>query len=148
MIRNGDRPSQRGLPRDLDSNPRPEPRGAAAGPGRPTLKESHRRPIASILHPKYSQDKPVPTKVEKRQVCTTGFPWGFPARGVVSCRILQSPGKSPNTSLLPEEKHARSRTNQWSSDSPMDLELPRIQHRLECIRNPVAVKCVSRSLCQ
>ena len=63
-------------------------------------------------------------------------------RGVVSCRILQSPGKSPHTSPS-RRKHARYRTkNQWSSDSPMDLddELPRIQHQLECIRNPVAVK--------
>ena len=71
-----------------------------------------------------------------------GHPMWFHPRGVVSCRILQSPGKSPHTSPS-RRKHARYRTkHQWSSDSPMDLddELPRIQHRLECIRNPVAVK--------
>ena len=82
------------------------------GPGRPTLKESqyHRRPIASIIHMQYSQDKPDPTNLGKRQVCTTGIPCGsiLVTRRVVSCRILQSPGKSPNT--CPPRKHARYRT--------------------------------------
>ena len=43
--------------------------------------------------------------IKKRQVSTTGIPCGSirVTRRVVSCRILQSPGKSPNTSLLPEE---------------------------------------------
>ena len=38
-----------------------------------------------------------------------GNPTWFHTRRVVSCRILQSPGKSPNT--CPPRKHARYRTN-------------------------------------
>ena len=95
MIRNGDRPSQslrvetRGLDSKIGlfschSNPRPEPRGC---PGRPTLKESlpfiryHRRPIASIIHMQSSQDKPVPTKVEKDRYArqaSHGLPYESP----------------------------------------------------------------------
>ena len=51
-----------------------------------------------------------------------GLPMWFHTRGVVSCRILQSPGKSPNTSLLPEENtpDIEQKTNgaltvQWTS---------------------------------
>ena len=78
-----------------------------------------------------------PYEVEPTQTCTyksrekTGMHDGNPMwfhtrRVVVSCRILQSPGKSPNTS---PSKKTRPISNkyQWSSDSPMDLELPRIQ---------------------
>ena len=122
MMENGDRPSQRGLTRGLDSNPRPEPRGAAAGPGRPTLKNQiqptryHRRPIASIIHMQYRT-------LHKEKTCMhDGLPMWFHTRGVVSCRILQSPGKSPNTSLLPEENtpDIEQKTNgaltvQWTS---------------------------------
>ena len=79
MIRNGDRPSQslraktRGLDSKSDSFPVTVTHGLNLGcPGRPTLKESqttltrdHRRPIASIIHMPFSQDKPVPTNVGK-----------------------------------------------------------------------------------
>ena len=128
MIRNGDRPSQRGFARGLDSNPRPEPRGAAAGPGRPTLKESHPThqipsSTSSVYPPHAIQPRQTCTyKSRKRQVGTTGLPMWFHTRGVVSCRILQSPGKSPNTSLLPEENTPDiEQTNgaltvQWSSN--------------------------------
>ena len=79
--------SQRELTRGLDSNPRPEPRGAAAGPGRPTLKESdptHQIPssTSSFHHSHAIQPRQTCTyKSRKRQVGTTGLPMWFHTRG-------------------------------------------------------------------
>ena len=130
MIRNGDRPSQslRAKTRGLDSNiglfschsnPRPDTWGAAAGTGRPTLKESqttltrdHRRPIASIIHMQFSQDKPDPTNVEKRQVCTTWHPMDFPTSSQEGGFVqdLAKPRKISQYLSPSRRKHARYRT--------------------------------------
>ena len=72
---------------------------------------------------------------------------------MVSCRILQSPGKSPNTSLLPEENTPDiEQSNQWNSDqvqwtSMMNFHESITMGQLEGIRNPVAVKRVRMGSC-
>ena len=106
MIRNGDRPSQRGFTRGLDSNPRPEPRGAAADPGRPTVKNHIPSSTNSFHHPHAIQPRQTCTyKSRKRQVCTTGLPCGsIPLQGgwfrAGSCKAQEN---LPIPFLLPEE---------------------------------------------
>ena len=110
MIRNGDRPSQslraetRGLDSKSDSFPVTVTHGLKRG-----CRGSRQTDIERITIPSSTNSFHHPHAVQPRQTCTyksrekkTGMHDGHPRR-VVSCRILQSPGKSPNTSLLPEE---------------------------------------------
>ena len=137
MIRNGDRPSQslRAETRGLDS--KSDSFLVTVTHGRLTLKESHfyhirqtnieesdpGSPTVNNQRPSSTNSFHPPPKVQPRQTCTyksrekkTGMHDGHPRR-VVSCRILQSPGKSPNTPLLPEENTPDiEQSNQWSSD--------------------------------
>ena len=121
MIRNGDRPSQslRAETRGLDSkiglfschsNPRPTDIERITSIIRQTnIEESALgSPTVNNQRPSSTNSFHHPHAVQPRQTCTyksrekTGRHDGHPRR-VVSCRILQSPGKSPKTPLLPEE---------------------------------------------
>ena len=122
MIRNGDRPSQslraetRGLDSKSDSFPVTVTHGLKRG-----CRGSRQTNIERITIPSstnHSHERRTGPFIKKRQVCTTGIPCGsiLVTRRVVSCRILQSPGKSPNTSLLPENTPVIEQSDEWSSD--------------------------------